>query len=191
MTFLRSKLTLVVLSAILIGSAGAVLAGMSAVRPPSFSAALAASNSTGATNTAGSAATATTAGHSAGGTPGATATGAGATPTNTSVPTPRPTRTPTPIPIVNQPLTIHGDVTSVNTGNNTFVVNVGGGGGTYTITVSPPGGATNWSGPIKTLSQLASSPGARATVTGVYKGNGALDATSATNNGTVYAYIDN
>ena len=184
MTFLRSKLTLVVLSAILIGGAGAVLAGMSVIRPPSFSAALAANNSTGATNTTGAAATTTTAGHSAGSTPGstrggtpaATATGPGATPTNTPVPpTPRPTPTATPPPVNGQTLTVRGDVTSISTSTSTFVVRAFGGGGTYTIYVST---STVWPNPqVPDLQHLQ--VGMQVDAQGTYVSGGNLNPTTS------------
>jgi hypothetical protein len=160
---MRSKLTLVVLSAILVGGAGAVLAGMSAVRPPSYSSALAANGSTGATNTTGSGPTATT----------ASTARSSATPTDTSVPTPRPTRTPTPIPVPGQTLTVHGDVTSISAG--TFVVSAFGGGGSYTITVSS---STVWPNPlIPDLQHLQ--VGMQVDARGTYAGGGSLNPTNS------------
>lgn len=167
MAFLRSKLTLVVLGALLLGSAAALLGAVSAERPAD-SPPLAASSATAGSTSTGSAATATNGGSPTG--------GPGASPTSTLAPSPTATRvppTPTPVPVPGQQYTFHGSIASgsINPATNTFVLNVRG--GSYTIQVMS-GATITLNNQTATFSQLAS--GMRADVTGVYQGGGNLNA---------------
>ena len=161
MAFLRSKITLVVLGAVLVGGAGAMVGARSAAGPSASSAQLAANSGSSATGTVPNAA--------GSGTP---TTSPGAAPTDTAVSSPTPTRvppTPTPLPVPGQTLDLHGSVGSV--GQTSFVLRVPG--GSYTIQVTS---STQWPGTAKNVSPLA--PGWQAEVQGAYTGGGNLTAST-------------
>ncbi len=121
MEMVRSKVTAIVCAALLVGVAGGTLAFLSAARPagsPQGSAAALANGATAPTATA--AASSTSAGSDV---------TAPSTPTDTAVPAPTATRTPRPIPTLppaGQSADLHGEIASVNSNSNTFVLNYGG-----------------------------------------------------------------
>jgi hypothetical protein len=169
MAFLRSKLALIIFAAIVVAGICGFLAARSAMPQAAVSASSGGSGSGGTATVGGSASTTATTGSSssptAGGTGGGTK-GGGVTPTATATRVPP---TPTPIPQAGQPLTVRGDVTSVTTSSNSFVVHVFGGGGTYTCTVSQ---STTWSGVASSISTLR--VGMQVDASGVYQGGSAV-----------------
>ena len=175
MAFLRSKLALILFAAIVVAGICGFLAARSAMPQAAVSASSGGSGSGGTATVGGSASTTATTGSSSsptagggGGGPkgGGGTKGGGVTPTATATRVPP---TPTPIPQAGQPLTVRGDVTSVTTSSNSFVVHVFGGGGTYSCTVSQ---STTWSGLASSISTLQ--VGMQVDATGVYQGGGAV-----------------
>ena len=197
MAFLRSKLTQIIFAAIVLGCIGGLLAARSAMPQGAVSAAgvgqASASASSGVTATGGGSASTTattgsssspTAGGGNGGTGGGGG-GGGGSPTSTvpgsggAVPSPTATRvppTPTPIPQAGQPLTVRGDVTSVNQSSDSFVVHVSNNGGTYTCNAS---GSTQWSGAATSISTLQ--VGMYVHASGIYQGNNTLTMITSVN----------
>lgn len=167
---LRSKIAIVILGALFVGGVTATIGILSTEQPrPALTGAVVTSSAPGTSSTASPTASASV-----------TPTAA---PTNTSVPTPVPTRvppTPTPIPVVGQTLTLQGSIGSINSGNQSFVLNVRGGSytcqATSNTTFQINGTAGSFSG-LQTSMQ--------ADVVGVYQGGGNLTANS------VNAQIDN
>jgi hypothetical protein len=172
MAFLRSKLALILFAAIVVAGICGFLAARSAMPQAAVSASSGGSGSGGTATVGGSVSTTATTGSSSSPTAGGTGGGGGSTKGGGVPPTATATRvppTPTPIPQAGQPLTVRGDVTSVTTSSNSFVVHVFGGGGTYTCTVSQ---STTWSGVASSISTLR--VGMQVDASGVYQGGGAV-----------------
>ncbi len=146
MGLLRSKVGGVVLTAVLIGTVGGVLAARSAA--PQGSVALTTANDS----------------------PTATAS-ASPTATRTATASPSPTRVPRPTATAPQLIDIHGTVASVNTATNMFTLTVTLSTGVMTTKTCTVSENTQWQG-ISGLSALQ--VGQVVTVTGHYRSSGSF-----------------